>query len=251
MYDYYLGGAHNFASDRAAAQKVIAALPATPAIASANRAYLARAVQFLVDAGVRQFLDVGSGIPTRGNVHEIAQAAAPDAKVVYVDVDPVAVTHSLALLRGNDRATAVHDDLLRPDRFLAHPDLRGLLDLTEPVGLLLVSVLHFIPDDGNPHAAVAQLREVLSPSSYLAISHGLREGFDPDAAATVRDVYSGTRSSASLRPRAEIARFFTGFDLVEPGLVDMTRWRPDPAGEFQASGPGPGVGFLAGVARKP
>jgi SAM-dependent methyltransferase len=253
MYDYYLGGVHNFASDRAAARKVITALPATRSIAMANRAYLRRAVRFLIGAGVRQFLDIGSGTPTVGNVHEIAQRAVPSSRVAYVDLDPVAVIHARHLLRDNDRATMVEGNLLRVEPILAHPDVRRLLDFDQPVGLLLVSVLHFIPDADDPFAAVAAVLAALPSGSYVAISHGLRENFT-NAAADIQKVYTSARSSAVPRPRAEIERFFAGTDLVEPGLVEMTSWRPDQSDDLVASPEGwesAGVGFLAGVGRKP
>lgn len=231
IYDYHLGGTHNFPADRAAAEAIAAKFPLVPAMARANRAFLRRAVRFLVDNGVRQFLDIGSGIPTAGNVHEIAQAAAPEARVVYVDIDPVAVAESQEILAGNDRATAILGDLRNPSAILGNPRVSKLLDFTSPVGLLLVAVLHFVPDDTEATDAVAQLVKALAPGSYLVISHACPE--DPDLnladVGVAQEVYQRqTATPFTLRTRAELARFFTGFELVDPGLVWLPEWRPAP-----------------------
>src|SRR5262249_12253678 len=171
-YDYMLGGAHNFAIDREWARSFLTVLPDFRVIARANRAFLHRAVRFMVDAGIRQFLDVGSGIPTVGNVHEIAQETHPECRVVYVDIDPVAVTHSRQILAGNDRAVVIQEDLRDPDAILRHPDTEALLDLSQPLGLMLVAVLPAIPNQDNPHDIVARLRDAWPSASYLAISPG-------------------------------------------------------------------------------
>jgi SAM-dependent methyltransferase len=187
MYDYYLGGSHNFAVDRQAAEQVVEAIPNVRQIAVANRAFLRNAVLHLLDLGVRQFLDVGSGIPTVGNVHEVAQAVDLQARVVYVDIDPVAVIHARHLLSGNDGANAIAADLRHPEAILAHRSLRETLDLTRPVGLLLVSVLHFLPDP-DAYPADACLRRALPPGSGLVVSHAAAEGLargSSDAAAAV------------------------------------------------------------------
>ncbi len=246
MYDYYLGGSHNFAADRAAADAVIAALPSTRRIAIANRMFLGRAVRYLVSVGIRQFLDIGSGIPTAGNVHEVAQRLDPGARVAYVDIDPVAIAHSRRLLAGNPYAVAVGGSVLEPDGILAEPRIRALIDFAEPVGLLLVSVLHFIPDADDPHAAVARLRAGLAPGSHVVLSHGLLAGFEAGQAEAVRDVYRSTRTPAVLRPRPEIERFFDGYELVAPGLVEMADWGP---GGNDATDREP-TGFLGGAGRK-
>jgi S-adenosyl methyltransferase len=246
MYDYYLGGSHNFAADRAAADAVITALPSTRRIAIANRMFLGRVVRYLLSLGIRQFLDIGSGIPTAGNVHEVAQRVDPGARVAYVDIDPVAIAHSQRLLAGNPYAVAVGGSLLDPGEILADRRVRELIDFAEPVGLLLVSVLHFIPDADDPHAAVARLSAGLAPGSYVALSHGLLAGFEAGQAAAVRDVYRSTRTPAVLRPRPEIERFFAGYDVVAPGLVDMADWGP---GGNDASDREP-TGFLGGAGRR-
>ncbi|TDC32876.1 hypothetical protein E1211_20080 [Micromonospora sp. 15K316] len=227
MYDYYLGGSHNFAADRAAAQAMVAAVPEAPLMAQANRAFLRRAVQFLTEAGVRQFLDIGSGIPTVGNVHEIARRSAPDSRVVYVDVDPVAVAHSREILAGDARATVVQEDLRHPERILAHPGVRGLLDLDEPVAVLVVAVLHFVSDEDRPARILHTLRDALAPGSYLVISQASDEGRGTEERAEAQRVYRSTDNPLWVRSRAELTAFFDGFDLVDPGVVWVPQWRPE------------------------
>jgi SAM-dependent methyltransferase len=253
MYDYYLGGVHNFPADQEAARKVIAQFPKITVAARANRAFLRRAVRYLVEAGVRQFLDIGSGIPTEGNVHEIAQAAAPEAHVVYVDIDSVAVAESLELLDGNQRATAIRANLRSPQDVIDHPSVRRLLDFSQPVGLLLAAVLHFVPDDEEAYGVVAQLARSLVPGSYLAVSHVAAESFVPtsDEMRVAVDVYQRqTTTSATSRSHDAIARFFTGFDLVDPGISWVHEWRPEPDEPVECD-PGPfRSGEWAGVGLK-
>jgi O-methyltransferase involved in polyketide biosynthesis len=249
MYDYYLGGSHHFAADRQAAEQVVKAIPNVRQIAVANRAFLRDAVRHLLKLGVRQFLDVGSGIPTVGNVHEVAQAVDPQARVVYVDLDPVAVIHAEQLLAGNDRAAAIAADLRHPDAILSHRLLRETLDLTQPVALLLVSVLHFLPDT-DAYPAVARLREALPAGSGLVISHAAAEGLarhSSDAAATVYQ--RSTAPGGAVRTREEIERFFDGYNLLSPGLVWVSQWQP---GHLADVGEHPEhIALLAAVARKP
>jgi S-adenosyl methyltransferase len=228
MYDAFLGGSHNFAADREMAAQIVASWPETPRVARANRAFLRRVVRFLVDAGVRQFLDLGSGIPTVGNVHEIAQAKRPDARVVYIDVDPVAVAHSRAILAGNPNTAIIHADLCEPKRILSDEAVDRLLDLSEPVAVLLVSVLHFIPDEREPYAAVRALTAATPPGSYLALSHASEPRADAETAEEIADLYRRrTTTPGVLRSPAEILAFFDGYELVEPGLVDLPQWHPD------------------------
>ncbi len=244
IYDYLLGGSLNFAADRDAARQLIAMVPDVPLVAQANRAFLRRAVRFLVDVGVRQFLDLGSGVPTRGNVHEIAQQMAPGSRVVYVDIDPVAVAHSRQILAGNDRATAIQQDARRPEQILEHPEVRRLLDLSRPTAMLVVSMLHFIPDSDDPAGIMHKLHDALAPGSYLVLSH-LTSGNGPGG-ATPDGGWSDT--FANPRSLAEVARFFAGFDLVEPGLVPVEQWRPDAPG---TAGDNPALLCMhAGVGRK-
>lgn len=252
MYDYYLGGSHNFEVDREAARKAMTFMPGLPKIMQANRAFMRRAVRFSVDEGVTQFLDIGSGIPTYGNVHEVAQAADPGARVVYVDHDPVAVAHSRAVLGAldtGDRAAAAYADLRKPRDILGSPEVRDLLDLGRPVALLLVAILHFVEDAYDPYAAVAELRDALAPGSLIAVTHASYEGIpvsQEEADGTV-GVYKDIRNPLIMRSRAEIARFFEGYDMVEPGLVPMPHWRADT--ELVEEDPWSFSGF-AGVGRK-
>ncbi|RKT56992.1 SAM-dependent methyltransferase [Saccharothrix australiensis] len=246
MYDYFLGGSHNFAVDREAARSVERIYPGMSGAARANRSFLRRAVRYLLEQGVEQFLDLGSGIPTVGNVHEIAQQAAPSARVVYVDVEPVAVAHSTALLADNPLATAIQADVRDPDAVLGHDEVRRLLDPDRPIGLLMVALLHFVPDSDRPHEVVARYRDALPPGSYLAISHGSLEGVPEDAlddSERVQAIYRRTDSPLALRPRDEIAAFFAGLTVVEPGVVSLPEWRPDSDDAY--------ISAYVGVGRKP
>lgn len=228
MYDYYLGGFHNFASDRAAAEQVLSIFPDTPVAAQTNRHFLRRAVRHLAaEAGIRQFLDIGAGLPTQGNVHEIVQEVAPGSRVVYVDVDPVAVAYARYLLDDVSDTTVVRADVRQPDELLAHPEVNRLIDFSEPVAVLLVSVLHFVVDAEDPYAAVARLRDATVGGSHLVLSHLTLDGAPPLPAQQGRAVYQ--QSSAPLMPRrhADISRFFDGYDLIEPGLVWLADWRPE------------------------
>jgi SAM-dependent methyltransferase len=228
VYDYWLGGSHNFRADQDAARALIALDPNLRAAMRVNRAFLGRLVQFLArEAGIRQFLDIGSGIPTERNVHEVAQEAVPGARVVYVDNDEVAVAHSRLMLEANPDATVIQADLREPEKILADPETQLLIDFSQPVAVLLVAVLHFIPDSDDPARILVTLRDALAPGSYLAICHWCRDA-RPDAAPMMQSAYS-SRVSAQAVPRtgAEIASLFGGFDLVEPGLVWLPEWRPD------------------------
>jgi len=230
MYDYYLGGVHNFPADREAAEQVLAQFPLGRAVARANRAFLGRAVSHVVHSGVRQLLDVGSGIPTVGNVHEIAQGIAPEARVVYVDIDPVAVSEGQEILQGNDNAVAILGDLNDPQAILGHPSVREMLDFTQPVGLVLAAVLHFVADDAHAFDVVAQLVKPLPAGSYLVMSHAAAETYQPDSdqGKAAGSVYKQQAATAgAVRTRADIERFFAGFELVDPGIVWVTEWRPD------------------------
>jgi hypothetical protein len=249
VYDYWLGGTHNFLADQDAGQAVAAVQPSVHAVIRANRAFLGRAVRFLTEAGLRQFLDIGSGIPTEGNVHEIAEQIAPGSHVVYVDVDPVAIAHSQAILAGNQTAAVLAADLRQPERILADDVTRSLIDFGQPVGLLLSAVLHFIGDEEDPWRITRTLRDALVPGSYLLVSHVLREEA-PSIAEAGEKVYNRSVSTdIHFRSRADIMRFFDGFELVDPGLVRSPQWHPD--SPLQADlGTGDFLG-LVGVGRKP
>ncbi|MDX3243415.1 SAM-dependent methyltransferase [Streptomyces sp. ME18-1-4] len=233
IYDYYLGGSYNFEVDREAARRAMEFLPGLPKISQANRAFMRRAVRYAVGEGITQFLDIGSGIPTFGNVHEVAQAAGPGARVVYVDHDPVAVAHSEAVLADNADADVVAADLRKPQEILGSPQVERLIDLERPVALLLVALLHFVEDADDPYAAVAEFGAALAPGSLLVLTHASYEGIPlpPERAEGAVDVYKDIRNPLVMRSRAEIERFFEGYDMVEPGLVPMPHWRPDTAPE--------------------
>ncbi|MFJ9942138.1 SAM-dependent methyltransferase [Streptomyces erythrochromogenes] len=231
IYDYYLGGSHNFEVDRQAARRAMEFMPGLPKIMQANRAFMRRAVRHAVADGVTQFLDIGSGIPTFGNVHEIAQAASPQARVVYVDHDPVAVAHSHAVLLDDEQTGVVAADLRKPQEILAAPEVGRLLDFDRPVALLLVAVLHFLEDTDRPYEAVAELREALAPGSLLILTHASYEGIPltEEVAGGTVGVYRDIRNPLVMRTGEQISGFFEGFEMVEPGLVSMPDWRPDRA----------------------
>ncbi|MFI7544752.1 SAM-dependent methyltransferase [Actinoplanes sp. NPDC049599] len=231
MYDYYLGGIHNFPADREVANAVLERTPRLRTIARDNRAFLTRAVRYLTSVGVRQFLDIGSGIPTEGNVHEIAQAAVPDARVVYVDIDPDAVSESLDLLDGNEHATAIRANVREPQAILDHPQVRKLLDFDQPVAVLLVAVLHFVEDTDEVGDIVATFRSALATGSHLVIAHATIDELVFDQRLwqqTQREYRQQTTTPLTPRKKSDVARFFDGFELVEPGLVWLNQWRPDP-----------------------
>jgi hypothetical protein len=228
VYDWWLGGDHNFQSDIDAARTSVALDQNMRATARANRAFLGRAVRFLAaEAGIRQFLDIGSGIPTQDNVHQVAQAVAPGARVAYVDHDDVAVAHSRLILHDSPDTTVIQADLRQPEDILADPSVQLLLDFSRPVGLLLVAVLHFLPDDDRVREILDILRGALAPGSYLVISHTCRDA-DPVMAQQHEKVYNNrVDTTFRMRTRAEIAGLFDGFTLTEPGLVWVPEWRPD------------------------
>jgi hypothetical protein len=246
VYDVYLGGGHNFDIDREFARRATELLPDVAVVAKMNRAYLQRVVRELSHAGVDQFLDLGSGIPTAGNVHESAQAINPRARVVYVDNESVAVAHSSMILKDNDFATVVNADVRDPAAILEHPDTRRLLDFERPVAVIMCTILHFIADADDPLGIVRTYRDALSSGSCLAISHGTTDN-RPDLAA-FGDAYRDTPNPVTLRPRAAVERFFDGFDLVEPGLVFTPQWRPESPDDVGTEPERSGV--YAGVGRK-
>jgi hypothetical protein len=251
VYDYYLGGSHNFESDRAFGDQAILAMPGLPSMMRDNRDFLRRVVRHLCAAGVDQFLDLGSGIPTAGNVHEVASAACPDARTVYVDHDPVAVAHSRALLAGEPAAAVVHADARRPAAVLAAARATGLLDLDRPVAVLMIALLHFVHDEDGPVEIVRGYTDALVPGSHLAISHGRLDG--EEAMRGVARVYSQDRSpnAVRLRTESEVAALFGTLTMVEPGLVLMPRWRPDPVDDRIAGAPvGDDYPVFAGLARR-
>jgi hypothetical protein len=228
VYDFFLGGYHNFPADRDLARKLVAAQPDTPLYARMNRRFLNRAVRYLAAQGVRQFLDLGSGIPTFGNVHQLAGWIMPDPRVVYVDVDPVAVRHSRLLLSGDDEVGVIEADLRDPRRILDHPEVNRLIDFNQPVAVLMVAVLHFVPDADDPAGIIADFHDRMSPGSYLAISHATWPLQATDDVESVRAAYEQTGTPLALRSRAEIQHLLDGFGLVDPpGLCRLSHWLPD------------------------
>jgi SAM-dependent methyltransferase len=248
MYDALLGGSHNFAIDRQAAAQATAMVPDLPKVALSNRAFLRRVVRYLVDVGIRQFIDIGAGIPTVGNTHEVAQQADPQCRVAYVDIDPVAVAHAHAILQGNPGTITIQGDLSTPDRMLADPRLREFIDLDHPVGVLLVAVLHLLADADQPGGAVATLREAVAPGSYFAISHLTTAQRPEDAARLGAHAAQRTGVPIIFRSYEQISEFFDALTMVDPGVVELPQWRPETPQDI-AEQPGRSLG-LAGVGRK-
>jgi S-adenosyl methyltransferase len=234
VYDYCLGGSHNFAADRDMANKVQQAMPAVRDAARINRSFLRRAVLFMIESGIRQFLDIGSGIPTVGNVHEIAQRANPECRIVYVDRESVAVAHSNLMLEGNDRAAAIRANLRDVEDILDHPKTKRLLDLDQPIGLLMVALLHFVPDSWNPVGILARYQDRLAPGSYLTLSHLMTDGNPTGLTETVQH-YNNTPEPLYPRSHEEVLGLFAGFELVDPGLVGCAFWRPSGPGDVSDS----------------
>jgi O-methyltransferase involved in polyketide biosynthesis len=248
IYDYLLGGKDHYGADRAAADRLLSAAPEILITVQENRAFLRRAVRWLTESGIRQFIDIGAGLPTQANVHEVAHEAAPDARVLYADIDPVVVTHGRALLASSPGVSVVQGDARDPERIFAYARERGLVDFDQPVAVLLLAVLHFVPDEDDPAGIVRRIHAALPPGSALALSHVTSEGNRPEAADTAETVYrASSTASIGLRTRSEIAALFDGFELEEPGLVYAPEWRPD-----KEDGPiDPSATFLfAGVGRR-
>jgi trans-aconitate methyltransferase len=233
VYDYFLGGKDNYPADRELAQKILAILPDTADVCRGNRKFLQRAVRFLAgEAGLRQFLDIGAGLPTNGNVHEVAQETAPDSRVAYVDYDPAVPAHARALLADARDVIAVEGDLRSPEAILADPGVRQLIDFSQPVAVLLVAVLHFVSDADRPYEAVRTIIDALPPGSYLVLTQSTPDDVSNDVTEAMKDAYSGASAQVTPRSFEEIARFFDGLELIDPRLVDVTRWRPDlPSGQ--------------------
>ena len=243
VYDYLLGGGHNFPADRAVGEKVLSVLPNGRQVARSNRAFLARAVRYMIDNGIRQFLDLGSGIPTVGNVHEVAQHADPESRVVYVDYEPVAVAHSELMLKGNDRAAVIQADMCHADEVLAADEVRRLIDFSQPVGLLTVAVFHFVPDDRDPAGILAQYRDRLPSGSLVALSHLTADQFPGEMAAVV-EAMRNSRDPMYFRTYDEVAAMFDGLDVVEPGVVSAQKWHPEPGADISQEGVYAGVGRI-------
>jgi hypothetical protein len=226
VYDYMLGGKDNFAADREAGDRLVAVIPDLPVLAHANRQFLVRVVRFLAEAGIRQFLDLGTGIPTSPSVHEVARSVDPSARVVYVDNDPIVVVHNHALLATDDGVITIEADIRRPKEVLSNPELQALIDFDEPVGLLLLAVTHLVAPAEDPGGIVATLRDQLAPGSYLALCQ-LAADSDPAGVAQFGEIYANSPVKITFRTRDEIQQLFDGFELLPPGLVDIPDWRPE------------------------
>jgi SAM-dependent methyltransferase len=249
IYDYLLGGFHNFEVDRAAAQEITRVLPDMPMYMRTNRAFLRRIVRFLTDQGIDQFLDLGSGIPTVGNVHEIAQQANPSARVVYVDNEPVAVTHSRTILEDNPKATVIQADIRQPDVILSHPETQRLLDFNKPAAVLLLSVLLFVTDE-QAYRVVRSMRNALVSGSFISISHPTDDDTPPDQGEKAKRLYAAMGTPVRIRSYNEIEKFFEGLELLEPGLVYVPLWRPEGPDDLALKDPELSA-YYAGVGRKP
>ncbi|HEX4225190.1 MAG TPA: SAM-dependent methyltransferase [Pseudonocardiaceae bacterium] len=241
VYDYLLGGAHNFDADRLVGEKVLAVQPNGRQIARSNRAFMSRAVRFMVNSGIRQFLDLGSGIPTVGNVHEIAQHADPDCRIVYVDYDPIAVAHSQLILDRNPLAKVIDADLTQPQAVLKNSTVRNFLDFSKPIGLLMVAVFHFVPDDKHPAEIVQQYVDAIPSGSYVAVSHLTADQMAEEMAGVV-EAMKNSRDPMYFRDYAAVAALFDGLDVVEPGVVSAPLWRKDYGGYGDPEGVYAGVG---------
>jgi hypothetical protein len=249
-YDYLLGGAHNFQADRGAAEQAEKIMPGLRDIARLNRAFLGRVVRSLMGLGIRQFLDIGSGIPTVGNVHQIVEEIDPRCRVVYVDRDPIAVAHSEMLLRASEYATIVHADFADPEGIFADPAVRRLLNFGEPIGLLMVAMLHWIPDESDPHGLLAQYRRRVPAGSHLAISHLVSDrGSDRINSAVGTFNRAKGHDQATTRTYREVETMFGDFALIEPGLVGCALWRPGGPADI-SDDPRANTQLYGGVARK-
>ena len=250
-YNYWLGGKDHFAADRESGDAIAAAFPVVVELARANRAFLRRAVRFLGEAGVRQFLDIGTGLPAPDNTHEVAQRVAPESRVVYVDNDPIVMVHARALMLGDPRGRTAYleADVRDPATILRNPILRDTLDLNQPVALLLVAILHFLHDDDQTAGVVAQLLDPLPSGSYLVMSHGTMDFSSAAGVAAYEKMFAAGGTDVRARPRATIEGYFSGLEIVEPGIVPVSDWRAeDPAAARPVS---EDLGIYGVVARKP
>jgi S-adenosyl methyltransferase len=248
MYDYALGGKDNFASDREAVQNLFRLAPENAYVPRANRQFLGKAARFAAEQGISQFVDLGAGLPSQGSTHEVARQVQPDARVVYVDSDPVVLAHARALLAGHDSGiTVIGEDIRNTDRILDDPGMHRLIDFSQPVAVLFVAILHGIPDADDPAGIVAQWVGRLAPGSYVILSHLTREGHPAEIVQKKEEVFARSSTPMAYRSRDGILRFFDGLELVEPGLTTVMRWRAEPQdAQLDAAG----SWTLAGVGRK-
>jgi hypothetical protein len=253
LYDYFLGGTNNFPADREAAEYLRSNLPDVADALWANRGFHGRAAVWMANHGIHQFLDIGSGLPTQNNTHESVQKVDPEARVVYVDNDPMVAAHAGTLLAADGTTAVILADLREPDALLSHPDLLRLIDLAEPLGIVMTDVIHFVPDDEDPWGLVAQYVAAVAPGSYLALSHATRDNMPPAQLQIVADLMAKSSATVYSRPRAEVERFFEGLELVspyenaEPALTYAGMWG---AVDLKAADTDGSRGFYCGVARR-
>jgi hypothetical protein len=251
VYDLYLGGTHNYPIDRAFVERALQICPFVPDMAHQNRGFLRRAVQFALDSGIRQLVDIGSGVPTVGNVHEVAHEIAPETRVVYVDNDTEAVVTAQEMLKDSTVATAIPADLMYPDSILDHPETTRLIDFGQPIGLLMVAVFHFVSPNDSPHTLLRSYLDRLAPGSYVALSHGTVDEATPIAREQLQNLereYGSTSNPLYLRTRDEFTQLFDGLDVVEPGVAYAADWRnTQPIDQHDPARPC----FYAAVGRKP
>jgi S-adenosyl methyltransferase len=254
LYDYFLGGTANFAVDRAAAEKLKAAAPEVVDGMWANRGFYGRAAVWIAEQGIRQFIDIGSGLPTQNNTHQAVHKVAADARVVYADNDPMVAAHADALLAEDGTTTVITADVRDPDALLGHPALLRLIDFAEPAGVLMTAVMHFVPDESDPWGLVARYMAAVAPGSYLALSHGTYENLPPNKVRAGVDMLAEAAENAYPRPRPEVERFFAGLDLVEPyagagpAVTYVGLWGAEDPAAADSDG---SRGFYCGVARRP
>ena len=249
IYDYLLGGHHNFAADRAAAEKTLETFPHAAEAAVSQRAFLRRAIDIFAGEGIDQFLDIGSGLPTAGNVHDLALATIPEARVVYVDIDPVVIAHSSRMLSAVPGVTIIEGDVRRPREILEHDKVRDLIDFDRPLALTMTSLFHFVIDDELAFHSATTLIDAIAPGSYVAMSHGLREERNREEMEKAQEDFKSA-ASTKVRSREEIARLFEGLELLEPGLVRAPLWRPEAPDDLLLDNP-EAYTALVGVGRKP
>ncbi|MEU8272251.1 SAM-dependent methyltransferase [Sphaerisporangium sp. NPDC049002] len=245
-----MAGKDNFASDREAAEKIMKVLPGVRQVARENRAFLGRAVRFLAERGIHQFIDIGTGLPTRENVHQVALGATRDARVVYVDNDPIVLVHARALLADNPRTSVINGDLRDPKSIIEHPETQAQIDFGRPFAVILCAIVHFVDDDTEAASIVAHLRDTLPAGGALVLSHGFKGELNDETLAEAEGIYARTKGALKVRDRSTIRDYFSGLELVEPGLVHAGSWRPDHDLEEDQSAPGVlgGVGLVPGRA---
>jgi O-methyltransferase involved in polyketide biosynthesis len=243
MYDYFLGGKNNFAVDREAAERAMELVPYSREVAWANRQFMTRAVRTMADAGIDQFIDLGSGFPTSPSVHEVARQSQPDARVVYADNDPVVVQHNMALLAKEPHVLSIAADVRCPTCILDRPEVNEVIDLSRPVGVLFIAILHFVTDEEQPGDIVTAFRSRVPAGSMIAISHIRSDETPPEVMERIEDAYRDATAPAVFRNNAEIEKFFIGCDLLEPGVVSLAKWRP----EFNTIRVGSTLDFAGGV----